>query len=264
MTTTHGKTATMTTLAFANGAGSAGKTTSATTIAALAAQSGRTVRLIDLDPQGNASRWATTDDNHPHTIAGVLAQTATIDNASRNTPVDGLTVVPATPDRMDGLEATLSRTVGAEQRLRLALEHATPVDLTVIDCPGSLGLLTLAGLVAAEHAVTVVMPTLKELAGLPRIDDLVRQVAAAYRPKLAIRAIIPCVVPAGSAGRLYTDALDLVRAQWDTLVTPTVRRAVRVPEAYAARTLLPLHDPHGGATSDYRAVLNWLTANVLS
>ena len=249
-----------TTISIANGAGSAGKTTTAVTLAALAALGGRRTRLIDLDPQGNATRWVTTAAAvYPGTIADVLTHTHGIDQADTPTTIDGLTVIPAPAGRMDGLEAALSGTVGAEQRLRIALETATPVDLTIIDCPGSLGLLTLAGLVAADHVLTVATPSLKELAGLPRIDQLVRDVATAYRPKLALVGVVPCMVPPPNAGDLYQDSLALARQQWGELVTPTIRRTVQIPQSYAARTPLPVFEPTGGATTDYEAVLAWLT-----
>lgn len=252
----------MTVIAIANGAGSAGKTTTATALAALAAADGQRVRLIDLDPQGNATRWVGAADPAA-TIADVLTAGTPIADVEVAAAVEGLTVVPAHPDQMAGIEPTLSRTIGAEQRLRIAIEAAPAVDLTVIDCPGSLGLLTLTGLVAAETVITVVLPTLKELAGLPRIDELVTQVRSAYRPKLELAGIVPCMVPAGNAGHLYQDAMDLVREQWGDKVTPEIRRTVKVPQSYAAAQPLPVYDPAGNATDDYRAVLAWLDARGL-
>lgn len=249
----------MTTIAIANGAGSAGKTTTAVTLAALAAKAGRRVRLVDLDPQGNATQWATDTDSYGGTIADVLTNTCKIADAETASVLWGLEVIPAAPARMEGLEARLTTVIGAEQRLRLALEAADPTDLTIIDCPGSLGLLTVAGLVAADHVITVAMPSVKELAGLPRIDQLVTDIAAAYRPQLDIAAVVPCVVPAATAGHLYSDAIDLVHQQWGHRVTPSIRRTVRVSEAYAARQPLPEYDPTGGATADYQAVYQWLT-----
>lgn len=113
-------------------------------------------------------------------------------------------------------------------------------------------------MVAADHLLTVAMPTVKELAGLPRITDTLEQVRQAYRPKLTLAGVVPCAIPPRSHGRHYVDALDLLRAQWGGKVAPPVRKAVRVPESYAARRPLPLYDPGAGVTHDYRAVLAWL------
>src|SRR5699024_9706608 len=121
-----------------------------------------------------------------------------------------------------------------------------------------LGLLTLAGLCAADHVLTVVLPGTKELAGLPRITDLIDQVKDAYRPKLTLAGIVPCSVPPDNAGLLYQDAMTVLHETYADLVTPPVRRTVKVPQSQAARQPLPLYDPHTPAADDYRAVYDWL------
>lgn len=253
----------MSTLSIANAAGSAGKTTTAVSLATLIAQSGRTARLIDCDPQGNATHaTGAVLPAGAATIADVLSGTRTITDAELETVVPGLTVIPAQSASLEGIETVLSRAVGAEQRLRLALEGARQVDVTIIDCPGSVGLLTVTALVASDAVLTVTMPTVKELAGLPRIDGVVEQVRAAYRPRLRLAGVVPCKVPPRSRGRLYTEALDLLHEQWGDQVTPIVRDSVRVPEAYAARNPLPAYDPTAPVTGDYRAVLAHIDADV--
>lgn len=250
----------MTILSIANAAGSAGKTTSTVSLGALIAQTGRSVRIVDADPQANATHavGAAGDPNAP-TITDVLAGQASIDDVEQDTTIPGMRIIPASAATLEGIEAVLTRTVGAEQRLRLALEAAVPADVTIIDCPGSIGLLTVTALVASDAVLTVAMPTVKELAGLPRIDGVVDQVRGAYRPKLTLAGVIPCKVPPRGRGRLYTDALQLLRDQWGHHVTPTIRDSVRVPEAYAARTPLPAWAPTAAVTNDYRAVLQHLT-----
>ena len=131
--------------------------------------------------------------------------------------------------------------------------------MTIIDCPASLGILTASALIAADAVVTVALPTVKELAGVPKIEATVGDVRDAYRPELRLAAVIPCSVPPASAGALYSQALDLLRETFGDLVTHPVRRSVRVPEAYAHATPLPLHAPRDAVTADYRAVLRDLT-----
>lgn len=250
----------MTIIAIANGAGSAGKTTTAVTLAAIAAETGRTVRLVDLDPQANATFWTSPTDHWTQSVTEVIEQTANISDVE--VPITGLpnlTLVPADRNTMNGLEAGLARSLGAEQRLRLALEAAPPADLTIIDCPGSLGILTVSAMVAADHVLTVALPTVKELSGLPGIQSLIQQVRVAYAPKLALAGVVPCNVPHRGAGQHYADALTLLNQQWSDHVAPPVAHSVIVPEAYAARTPLPLYRPRHRVTTDYRNVHTWLT-----
>lgn len=254
----------MTVIAVGNQAGSAGKTTLVVNAAARLAQlTGCPVRVIDLDAQGNASHWL----GHPEpsdapTISDVLFHQAAIADATRPAAhIDGLTVVPARQAEMEGADVTLARTLGGEQRLRLALEADTARSgdvLTLIDCPGSLSTVTVAALVAADLAVTVFSPGEKEAGGVSKFEDTVLKVAAAYNPRLRLAAVVPSIVPAG--GRYYADVLDQVRQGWGELVTPNVRRSVRVPEAYSAQQPLIVYAPHEQVTADLAAVVDHLLA----
>ena len=255
----------MTVISIATASGSAGKTTLAVTLAALIAQSGMTCDLVDFDPQGNATHWAGIDlDPAALSIADILeAEIGTIDlaEARQSTTIPGLRIVPVHRDRMEGIELRLSRLTGAEQLLRVALESdRDPAQVTIIDCPGSLGLLTVSALVASDRMLTVTAPGMKELGGLPLIAKTLDKVRRVYRPGLTLTGVIPSIIPSRSAGRHYTDALEQLQGSWTDKVTPTVRRTVRVPESYAAREPLPIYDPTHPVTDDYRQVLTWLTA----
>lgn len=247
----------MSTTTFANQAGSAGKTTSAVTIAALLAEQGHDVLLIDSDAQANATTWlgvASPDAS----LGDVLLRRASLAEAIVQTNVQGLRLVPATK-RLSGDAVELSRVVAGEQRLRLALEGLQPANVVLIDCPGSLSILTVGALVASDNVVSVAQPTIKELAGLPDMEASVEEIRA-YNPRLRLAAVIPCIVPPASSGATYSEALELLRNTYGELVTPPVRRSVRIPEAYAQQTPLGIHAPHEGVTEDYRAVLAYLTA----
>lgn len=248
----------MSTITFANQAGSAGKTSSAVTLAALLAGRGYTVRLIDSDAQANATLWLKVG-GHRLTLGDVLHRRASLHDATVDTAVPGLQLVPS-HSRLDSDAVELARGVGGEQRLRLAIEDAPPADVTIIDCPGALSILTVAALVASDALVTVTQPTVKELAGLPQMEATAEEVRAAYNPKLRLAAVVPCIVPPAASGALYTQALAMLREQWGDLVTPPVRRSVRIPEAYSQQVPLSVHAPHEGVTDDYRAVLEHLVA----
>jgi chromosome partitioning protein len=208
----------VTIIAVANMAGSAGKTTTAVTLAGMLAEQGRRVRLVDSDGQGNASFHLGQDDPK-RTLSDVLTRSATVEEAEVDTCVPGLTLIPASPD-LNATAVELTKAIGGDHRLRRALTEAPPVDVTLIDCPGSLTVLTVAALIAADSALTVTQPTLKELAGVPAIEETVDEVSGAYNPALTLSAVVPCVVPSATAGRVYAMALDLLRESYGDLVTP--------------------------------------------
>lgn len=255
----------MTVIAVGNQAGSAGKTTLVVNAAArLAMLTGRRVRVIDLDAQGNASHHLGQDrpDKDLPTISDVLFDGAALADAARGVPaVDGLEIVPGRRGEMEGADLTLARTVGGEQRLRLALEADAAVDpatITILDCPGSLSTVTVAALVAADAAITVFAPGEKEASGVSAFEGTVADVAKAYNPRLRLIAVVPSIVPA--RGRYYSDVLGQVRDGWGDLVTPSIRRSVRVPEAYSAQLPLAVFAPHEDVTADLEAVVDHLMA----
>lgn len=242
----------MTTVSIINEAGSAGKTTTAVTLAALAAQDGLRVRLIDLDGQGTATHWLARSRTSPN-AADVLLQDVPLDDATVDTDVDGLTLVPSGRD-LYAATVELSRRIGGEQLLRVRIAEAQPVDLTIIDCPGSIGILNVAALVASDHAVTVTLPGLKEVRGIAPIRDTIAEVAAMYGRSVALAAIVPCAVPPANAGAAYVEAMELLKERYGDLVTPPVRRSVRVADAQVAQEPLPVAYPHEQVTEDYRIV----------
>lgn len=247
----------MPTIAIANQAGSAGKTTTAVTLAGLLAESGRTVRVIDSDAQANAT-FALGVVDPELSISDVLLRTATLDEVEVATKVDGLSLVPAT-EALDGTAVELTKEFGGERRLRQQLRHARPVDVTIIDCPGAKTVLTVGALFAADFVVTVTQPTLKELAGVQLIQETIEALRENLEhPGLDLVAVVPCVVPPPSAGKVYEAALTLAREMFGELVSPEVRRSTRVPEAYSHQVPLHIHAPREGVTDDYRAVLRFL------
>lgn len=84
------------------------------------------------------------------------------------------------------------------------------------------------------------------------------QGGSAYNPGLRLAGVVPSLVPPESAGRYYVDVLNQVRAGWGDLVTPTVRRSVRVPEAYSAQQPLTVYAPGEAVTADLAAVVEHL------
>lgn len=256
----------MTVTVWANESGSVGKTTLAVCMATLAAQAGRRVRLIDLDPQANASWYLGCDGADRHvgdtllrrpTQHGGRHHAITLEEVEVKTDVPGLTLVPATSAlKADVLE--LNRTSLAEMRLAKALENAAPVDLTIIDCPGTAGVLTLAALIAADSVITVTRPSIKEATGIAELLDTIETVQRDVNPRLHLAAIVPNEVP--SSGNIYRDTLTTLQNSDDYqhLVTPPVRRSILVPESYSHQVPLPLYQPRSDVTDDCVAVFDWL------
>jgi chromosome partitioning protein len=251
---------------WANESGSVGKTTLAVCVATLAAQSGRMVRLVDLDPQANASFYLGCN-GADRQVGDVLLRrpprhggrhrATTLEDVELKTDVLGLTVVPATSAlKADVLE--LHRTPLAEMRLAKALENASPVDLTFIDCPGTAGVLTLAALIAAESVLTATRPSIKEAIGIAELLDTIDTVQRDVNSHLRLAAIVPNEVP--SSGNIYRDTLDTLHSSDDYrhLVTPAVRRSVLVPESYSHQVPLPLYQPRSDVSGDCVAVYDWL------
>lgn len=245
-------------IAVANASGSAGKTTGVVSLAALLADQGKTVLVIDGDAQATATRWLGVDPGEAPGIGDLLMRRATYSEVVVATRTEGLHLIPSSR-ALDLDVIALTATTGGEQRLRIALAKNATADVVLIDCPGTINQITLAALVASDAVVTVTQPTMKEMTGIPELEDTIAQLAEAYNPDLYLAGVIPSIVPAGN-GKLYQDALKVLADNYDDLVTPPVRRTIRVPEAHGQRVPLPRYAPTADVTDDYRRVLAWLTA----
>ena len=249
----------MTTILTINSAaGSAGKSATAAALAAILGEQGQRVVVVDLDAQGTVTDWLGVDGTTAtHTTGDVLLRRVSLNEALMDTQVPGVRLLPANRSVDESL-VRLANETGGEQRLRLALA-GIDADVVLIDTPGAIGLAAVTALVAATLVLTVTMPTLKEARGIDEIRSTAAAVAEAYNPGLAFVGIVPCAVPLGnSGGRLYADVMAGLADTYGPLLGPAVRRTTRVPESHAHGAPIVLHDPAGGASADYRAVVAWL------
>jgi chromosome partitioning protein len=222
-------------LTVANQKGGVGKTTSAVNIAAALAMHGLRVLLIDLDPQGNASTALGID----HTVGtpsvyDVLLGGRPLAEVSRPTEfAETLLCAPATLD-LAGADIELTSQVAREYRLQRALnsylEQMTDLDYVFIDCPPSLGLLTLNALVAAREVLIPIQCEYYALEGLAQLLNTVELVTSHLNPKLNVSTVLLTMYD--SRTRLADQVADEVRKHFGELVlSPVIPRNVRVSEA---------------------------------
>jgi chromosome partitioning protein len=226
-------------MVVANQKGGVGKTTTTVNLAVALAQGGLRVLVVDLDPQGNASTALAVEHGRgSRSVYDALVEGAPLDGlAQPAAEADGLWVVPATVD-LAGAEIELVSAVARETRLRTALaglrelqpEAPERLDYVLIDCPPSLGLLTLNALVAAQEMLVPIQAEYYALEGVGQLLETVDLVQAHLNPALHISTVLMTMYDGRT--RLSAAVADEVRAHFGDCVLPTsVPRSVRVSEA---------------------------------
>jgi chromosome partitioning protein len=218
-------------LAVANQKGGVGKTTTAVNLGTGLAAVGRKVLIIDLDPQGNASTGLGIDRN-ARSISSydVLLGSATLAEASLPTLVPNLTIIPSTID-LSGAEIELVSMDQRSHRLTQAFDGTVDgYDFVLIDCPPSLGLLTLNALIASEAVLVPLQCEFFALEGLSMLLQTIERVRQQYNPKLVIQGVVLTMYD--KRNRLSEQVAADVRACLGGIVFETViPRNVRISEA---------------------------------
>ncbi|HVE69515.1 MAG TPA: ParA family protein [Solirubrobacteraceae bacterium] len=236
--------------AVANQKGGVGKTTTAVNAAACVAEAGYPTLLVDVDPQSNATTGLGLAKDLRPNVYDVIAGEASLADAVRATEVEGLDVVPSSPD-LAGANVELPRLAGSETRLRDALAPARDLyAFTFLDCPPSLGPLTVGALVAADRVLVPVQTEYYALEGLAGLLDTVKTIQRELNPRLTMAGMV--LTMHDGRTRLAQDVEREVRAHFPELVFDTViPRNVRLSEAPSFGRPVIHHDPHCAGASAY-------------
>jgi chromosome partitioning protein len=218
-------------IALVNQKGGVGKSTTAVNLGAALAVEGRRVLVVDCDPQGNTTTGFGIEKHRlQRDVYDVLMQDATVDDVAQRTELESLTLVPATIN-LAGAEIELVSALSRETRLRQALSAvASRYDFVLIDCPPSLGLLTINALTAAEEIIIPVQAEYYALEGLSQLTAVVRRVREALNPSLHVSGVL--VTMFDGRTRLALEVLDELEKFFPQQMFKTqIPRNIRLSEA---------------------------------
>lgn len=238
-----------------NQKGGVGKTTTAINLGAYLARSDQRVLIVDIDPQANATsslgveKHAVRGGTYEALLGGVVPAAHILHN-----PRLKLSILPSSPD-LAGAEVELVNELGRENKLIHAIEPLIErYDYILVDCPPSLGLLTVNGLMAAQAGILIpVQCEYLALEGLGELTRTIKRVQSALFPKLRVRGVILTMFDIRT--NLASDVVTEVRKFFDTLVFETIiPRSIRLAEAPSYGLPISEYAPTSPAATAYEAL----------
>jgi chromosome partitioning protein len=249
------------TVTFVNQKGGVGKTTTAVNVAAALGRRGQRVLLVDLDPQANASSAAGIDRIERDGVYELIMDERPGAECVLELPEEHISVVASSPS-LAGAEVELVPVMARERRLLNALAPLKErFDWILIDCPPSLGLLTINALTAADQVVIPVQCEYMALEGLSRLTETLELVRRNLNPGLTILGVVLTMFDGRT--RLAQQVVDEVRAHFKQVAFATViPRSVRLSEAPSHGQSIFRYEPGGRAALAYEALGDELLARV--
>jgi chromosome partitioning protein len=240
------------TYVFVNQKGGVGKTTSAINIGAYLADAGKSVLLVDFDSQANLSSGIGVNSVKPG-IYELLSGTASLEDAVKTSSIPGLSVIPAGID-LSGAAVELIEQEERDFFLKKALEPArNRYDFTLIDCPPSLGVLTLNGLAAADGALIPMQCEYFAMEGLALLLKTIKRIRTRVNPPLGIEGIFFTMYDPRT--RLAHDVVKQVSAYFKNKVFSTIiPRNVRLSEAPSHGLAISQYDPLCSGARAYKSL----------
>jgi chromosome partitioning protein len=245
-------------IAFMNQKGGVGKTTTCVNLGAALTRRGMRVLLLDLDPQANLTvHLDVRPDTLDRSIYDVLLGKATIADVVRPTSTLGMDIVPTSLD-LAGAEMELVSTVGREQILKEALDRYAastpePHDFVLVDCPPSLGLLSVNVLTAVREVIVPLQAEFFALQGMARLREVIELVEKRLNPGLSVLGILPSMVD--SRTTLSREVLTEIRGFFGAAVFGTaIRRNVKLAEASSHGRTVFEYAPDSNGAADYAAL----------
>lgn len=239
-------------IAISNQKGGVAKTTSAVNLAACLGAAGYATLLVDFDPQSNATSACGLDPNNlESSVYDSLLESIKPPIYSLNDQIPNVSILPATMD-LAGAELELLDQEQREFALQRALSQLdSDFDFVIIDCPPSLGLLTLNALVAADWVIIPVQAEYFALEGLSRMIHTIQRVNRKQNPELRLLGILPTLFD-GRTNLAYQVVEELRRTFPEKIFNCLISRSVRLSEAPSFGKPIIYYDPRSSGAEQYR------------
>ncbi len=244
----------MRSIAFINQKGGVGKTTSTVNVGACLATLGKKVLLIDLDPQANLSiHFGVNAHGNDLSIYQIMCGKKRVDEVLKKTAINGLDLIPSDID-LASAEVELVNTVGRETIVKFYLEDTLKgYDYVLIDCPPSLGLLTLNALTVANEIFIPLQTEFFALQGVSKLIQTFDIIKKRLNSSLEITGIIPCMYD--SRTKLGQAVLDKIKEYFDKKVFNTnIRKNIKLSESPSHGIPIITYAPESNGAQDYEAL----------